>query len=665
MRPGGTLPSAPGAREDTGEGQLPRAPGEPVDGPARPEAARPAAAPVGGSTRRERIREATAAGGLATAPDAFAEDDWQVALSDDPFEVLYLDAAQHARITPDLVRRHHAWIRAFWDERLALLSGPGARQVARKFGGTHASADVVRAHPAATDRALRRLSAEGGIAAAARSLDERRAAIGRERLQPFLEGALLDGELSTVVANSLFEKGRLAGLREDETAETIREALIDAGFTPYGDPAGDSDADRIRSVTWVTDARRDRLDEERSAVRRSLVIPLELAHGTVQTLPELVDYIEAWREESERLLYRGTLGRWIGANLGLPRLEDEAESVREAYADRPGVGLELFTRALAREVGIDAQPRVRAEPARLDLGDVAVGDRIVETLQLVREGSRRAWGDIEVVGDVLGIQIPDTFGVRRDEVEVELATLHVPPGDYAGEIRIHAEGGDVVSVPLTYTVARLDVVVQPGSIDWGTLPYNHERRAHVTLRSQTPGGRLIGTARIAPEHEGLALRGAIDGERNAFQLTLNTASFRAGELYIGSIHAETNSGVFSVPIRFQIELAWRRVALWAAGSAALFAGLFGAARWLFADWIEGARDWTPLPLTEPEAAGLASLLFIGFVVLVLATRWAYRSTRPPSRQPAEDAELAPAAPVYDNAPSERPADAVASPSPTD
>ena len=88
-----------------------------------------------------------------------------------------------------------------------------------------------------------------------------------------------------------------------------------------------------------------------------------------------------------------------------------------------------------------------AEPERLDLGEVAVGDRVIETLQLVREGSRRAWGDIEVVGDALGLQIPDTFGVRRDEIEIELATLHVPPGDYDGEIRIHAEGGDVVSRP--------------------------------------------------------------------------------------------------------------------------------------------------------------------------------------------------------------------------
>ena len=652
-RPGGTLPSArPTPEGEASRGRLPTAPAAPSDASASAPApsAPTVPAPAEGTTRRERIRHATASDGLATAPDAFADDDWQVALSDDPFEVLYLDAAQHARITPELVRRHHAWIRAFWDERLALLSGPGARQVARKFGGTHASADVVRAHPAATDRAFRRLSAEGGIAAAAQALDDKRVAVGRERLQPFLEGALLDGELSTVVASSLFEKGRLAGLREDETAETIREALLDAGFTPYGDPEGESDAERIRSVAWVTDARRDRLDAERSAVRRSLVIPLELAHGTVQTLPELVDYIEAWREEAERLLYRGTLGRWIGANLGLPRLEDEAESVREQYADRPGVGLELFTRALAREVGLDAQPRVRAEPERLDLGEIPVGARVVETLQLVREGSRRAWGAIEVVGDVLGLQIPDTFGVRRDEVEIEVATLHVPPGDYAGEIRIHAEGGDAVSVPLTYTVARLDVVVQPGSIDWGTLPYNHERRAHVTLRSQTPGGRLIGTARIAPEHEGLALNGAIDGERNAFQLTLNTAAFRAGELYIGSIHAETNSGVYSVPIRFQVELAWRRVALWSAGFAALFAACFGGARWVLADAVEDARDWMPLPLIDPEAAGLASLLFVGFMVLVFATRWAYRSTRPPSRRPDEGAAPAPAAPVFSNAP---------------
>ena len=180
--------------------------------------------------------------------------------------------------------------------------------------------------------------------------------------------------------------------------------------------------------------------------------------------------------------------------------------------------------------------------------------------------------------------------------------------------------------------------MQPGSIDWGTLPYNYERRAHITLRNLTPGGRLIGTARIAPEHEGITLQGAIDGERDGFQLTLNTSSFRAGELYIGSIHAETNSGVYSVPIRFQIELAWRRVAMWAAGFSALFAALFGAARLLFADWIPDARDWTPLPPDQPESAGLASLLFIGFVVLVFGVRWAYTKSGRPSQADAHDLE---------------------------
>jgi hypothetical protein len=524
---------------------------------------------------------------------------------------------------------------------VALLSGPGARQVARKFGGVHASADVVRAHSAATDRAFQRLSAEGGIAAAAEAMDARRVTLGQERLQPFLEGALLDGELSTVVASSLFEKGRVAGLREDETASAILGALHQSGFTPYGDPTGDSDADRIRSVTWVTTDKRNRLDEERSAVRRALVVPLELAHGIIQTLPDLIEYVDRWRDESERLLYRGTLGRWIGANLGKPRIEDEAEAVSLQYADRPSAGLELFTRVLIREVGDDPHPRLRVEPERLDLGEIPVGSQDAETIRIIREGPRRAWGTIEVVGDVLGLRTPETFAVHQDEIEIELATLHVPPGDYQGEIVIRPEGGEAVRVPVSYTVAKLDVAVNPQSIDWGTLPYNHERKVHVTLRSLTPGGRLIGTARIAPEHEGLTLNGAIDGERNAFQLTLNTASFRAGELYVGSIHAETNSGIFTVPVRFSIELAWKRVALWAAGYAVLFASAFGAGRWLLAEWVPGYRDWSPLPPATPEAAGLASLLFIGFVALVALVRWTYRKASPPSRDDAPESLSSP------------------------
>ena len=634
-RPDGTLPSAPPEFTPL-DGQLPAAP-EADQTDATPGAETPPAEPLPPSTtRRERIRHVTASDGLATLPDRFADEDWDIALSENPFEVLYLDVEQHERITPEMVRRHYRIIRAFWDSRLALLSGPGARQVARKYGGVHASADVVRAHPAATDRAFKRLSAENGIAAAAEAMDARRVALGRERLQPFLEGALLDGELSTIVASSLFEKGRVAGLREEETAAAILNALHQSDFTPYGDPEGDSDADRIRSVTWVTEEKRTRLDEERSAVRRALVVPLELAHGTIQTLAELIEYVDTWRDESERLLYRGTLGRWIGANLGKPRIEDEAEAVSLQYADKPSAGLELFARVLLREVGADAHPHIRIEPERVDLGEIPVGARAVETLRIVREGPRRAWGDIDLVGDVLGLHAPERFAVLQDEVDIELATIHVPPGDYQGELVIHPEGGEPVHVPISYTVAKLDVTVNPQSIDWGTLPYNHERKAHVTLRSLTPGGRLIGTARLAPEHEGLTLNGAIDGERNAFQLTLNTASFRAGELYMGSIHAETNSGVFSVPVRFSIELAWKRVAMWAAGFAVLFASAFGAGRWLLAEWAPGYRDWSPLPPATAEAAGLASLLFIGFVALAWLVRWSYRKASPPTRDTEPD-----------------------------
>ncbi|MEO0557406.1 MAG: hypothetical protein AAF170_04395 [Bacteroidota bacterium] len=634
-RPEGTLPSAP-PESTPHDGQLPAASqSRQLDEAPQPEASPTEPLPPS-TTRRERIRHATASDGLAALPNGFADDDWEVALSENPFEVLYLDSDQHARITPEMVRRHHRLIRAFWDSRMALLSGPGARQVARKYGGVHASADVVRAHVSATDRAFKRLSAEGGIAAAAKAMDARRVALGRERLQPFLEGALLDGELSTVVASSLFEKGRVAGLREEETAEALLNALLQADFTPYGDPEGETEADRIRSVTWVTAAKRARLDEERSAVRRAMVIPLELAHGTIQTLPDLIEYVDTWRDEAERLLYRGTLGRWIGANLGKPRLEDESEAVSLQYADRPSAGLELFARVLLREIGEDAHPHIRAEPERVDLGEIPVGARTVESIRIAREGPRRAWGDIELVGDVLGLHAPDRFAVLQDEIEIELATLHVPPGDYQGEIVIHPEGGEAVRVPVSYTVAKLEVAVNPQSIDWGVLPYNHERKAHVTLRSLTPGGRLIGTARLAPEHEGLTLNGAIDGERNAFQLTLNTASFRAGELYMGSIHAETNSGVFSVPVRFSIELAWKRVAAWAAGYAILFASAFGAGRWLLADWIPGYIDWSPLPPGRADAAGLASLLFIGFVALMAVVRWSYMRVSPPTRDKASE-----------------------------
>src|SRR5690606_40139488 len=143
----------------------------------------PAPLPEG---RRERIREATAHGGLDALPPSFADPDgdWRVVESESPFERLYLDAAQHARLTPEVVRRHYDLLGAFWKEVVAGLDGPGAARIRGKYGGEARAAEVVRQRARRTEEAYRRLPAEGGLEAAFAGVEARRGGGGRRGPAP-------------------------------------------------------------------------------------------------------------------------------------------------------------------------------------------------------------------------------------------------------------------------------------------------------------------------------------------------------------------------------------------------------------------------------------------------------------------------------------------------
>ncbi|HYG68816.1 MAG TPA: hypothetical protein VD838_14205, partial [Anaeromyxobacteraceae bacterium] len=176
--PAGTLPAArPEAEERPSDAALPPAEAEapqplppppPVAPAEAPEAAPPPEAPPLPEGRKERIREATARGGLAVLPPGFADPDgdWRIVESESPFERLYLDAAQHARVTPALVQRHYDLLGAFWKEVVAALDGPGQARIREKYGGEAKAAEVVRQRARRTEEAYRQLVAEGGIEAA-------------------------------------------------------------------------------------------------------------------------------------------------------------------------------------------------------------------------------------------------------------------------------------------------------------------------------------------------------------------------------------------------------------------------------------------------------------------------------------------------------------------
>jgi hypothetical protein len=649
--PAGTLPAAP--REEEGQpeaAELPltpavvpaEAPAGPAPGAGADDPAAPEAPPLP-EGRRARLREATARGGLEVLPPGFddPDGDWRVVESESPFERLYLDAAQHARIGPALVQRHYDLIGAFWKEVVAGLDGPGQARIREKYGGEAKAAEVVRQRARRTEEAYRRLVAEGGVAAAFADVEARRVAAGRRQLEPSLRGMLVDGELSPLETDALFRFGRQYGLEEPETAALLEAALRREGFSAYGDPRGAALPERLRAVTWVTPERRAALDRHRHEARHGGVRPLKLPDAAIASIEELVAYADAHPERAARRLYDGTFGSWLSGTLGEVRLKDMADEISRGYRSKPAVGTEQFVRVLSAAIGADAAPRLRADRAALALGRLPMGLVVPLPITLHREGPRRAWGEVAVEGALPGLSAPPAFGIEDAEVAVHVDTLRVPPGDYEGALVIRPEGGAELRLPVSYTVVPLSVDLAPSALALGRVPFRATRSKELAVRCAPAGGRLAGTATLDPERPGLAVKGEIAGALSVLKVAVDTAQFEAGDRYEGTLRLDTNAGAFEVPVSFRVEVAWGRVVLWALAFAAVLAAGLGTYRRFAAETAAPLRDFTPDALARTlegrlsaEALLLFALLFAGLVVFGLAARALYRGRRPPeARKP--------------------------------
>jgi len=262
----GQLPS----QEDSGDtGRLPsREKEEGTDGGDGPP---PSENPAEASPRSGRIQRAIDTGGLDELPKDFGnpdDGDWQIVRSGNPFERLYLDHRRQEEITSEMVRRHFELISSFWKNKIQTLDGgreQQARQIRRKYGGPHNDGEVVRGHLEQTKQAYGELKDAEGRNRRYRKLEESRREEGHEVLRPRLEMALRDGVLELPEVEGLFEVGREAGLRNEEVADFLRERLKAEGFESVGEPEGDTFADRLRSVRWMTPEEHQKLEEGRES----------------------------------------------------------------------------------------------------------------------------------------------------------------------------------------------------------------------------------------------------------------------------------------------------------------------------------------------------------------------------------------------------------------
>ena len=159
-----------------------------------------------------------------------------------------------------------------------------------------------------------------------------------------------------------------------------------------------------------------------------------------------------------------------------------------------------------------------------------------------------------------GLTVPDRFHSAAALIEVQLDTVHTRPGEYAGSVVIAAEGvPSPVNVPIRYRVTPLEVTLAPKQIDLGTLGPGEKAATTLRVSTQPAGGRLSGTATLAPAVEGLRVTRTLAGAEAELDVAVEAHGLMPGRRYRSVVTLETNVGVFRVPVRFRVTMPWRVV----------------------------------------------------------------------------------------------------------
>jgi hypothetical protein len=223
----------------------------------------PPSASVFSQTRAERIRASTSAGGLDSVPAGFddARGDWQVIEAASPFERLYLDAAQYARITPKIVQKNYGILRDFWNDKIAAMqTGAAKTQILLKYGGVHRNEEQVRSYPRELKKAAEKLLAPNGIRICHDELETERRAVARARVEPLMDLILVDDSLEPAETKGFFRQAVAAGLQLEEAAQLLHETILQRDFHPVAQPEGDTLPAQLGSVQWLSRARMERVE---------------------------------------------------------------------------------------------------------------------------------------------------------------------------------------------------------------------------------------------------------------------------------------------------------------------------------------------------------------------------------------------------------------------
>lgn len=562
------------------------------------------------SKRRDRIRHTTAGGGLVAVPDDFA--DWDSVLSEDPFEVLYLDHEEEQRVTPDLVQRHFVLLSSFWQKRIDQIH-QGKHGIVVKYGGPFQSDKLVMSYPNRLRESAERLSSTEGIENERGYIRAARKRTGAEAIDQVMWRAFADGTVDQDESRNIFAAGRHAGLRDDEIAESLQDAITKNGFVPNSTPKGDTIVDRLQSVSWTR--RGD----------KSAVDALKFSNGRAASLAELVDLCDTFPDEAQDHLYSGYLEKWLTGTMnhaGLARTAREAKK-RSTTGRRD---LELFVRELCRQADREALPRIVAMPPICSLGSFPIGATARSSVQVAAEGRTYAWGKIVKNPALPGLRVPTEFDTGNGVIELLLDTLTVPAGTYESTLSVQPEGGPASEIRVQYSVLALALSVDHPKVDLGAIPFGDSRAQKLTLVSTPAGGRLTGTVAIAAPRAGISIQHTPLSEGSDIELAVDTRELTAGQSYHAVIRVESNAGILDVPVSFKVLVAKETAIAWSVGSSVVLGAAMWFARTTMASADRALTDWYVKFQDTPEliSFGIAASTL---ALTVYGTMQAFRNRR--------------------------------------
>ncbi len=582
-----------------------------------------------GGSRADRIRRATARGVLGGHVPAPYEDkndeDWKTVLSDDPFEVLYLDPRQPGAIGPAVLDDRRQTLYTFWKQKedVRNRNAGGQRDRINQLYGFDVGkyADLV-------DRAYRRLAEPGAVAREAQAIDDARRRDAEIKLRPVIRSCLADGLLTAEETETLLQEGEAVGLTREETADYLSRVLSERQFTAREAARGDALSAVLLSTEWVSAERRarDAAAAARAAERARTrdVTPLKFRHGAARTLEELLDLCDRYPDEAAGYLADGILEPWLAGAAGEAGAASTAKRLRSPFPAMQRHALELFARALAGPLGRPTAPVLTAQPPECAFGAMPQGALRTMRVEFSREGRPFVWGTARVEHEGRGVTVSRTFEDaatgRPPVVEVTVDTVDTPPGEYGTTVIVEPAGGARLTVPVRFAVVPLALTPDRPAVDLGTIPFGQTRSATVHVGITPNGGRLVGSVALGEARNGVTLAGDVRDEGGDAVFTVDSRVTGPGVQYRSVLIFETNAGVVRVPVTFRVRRAGTEAGFWAAGGAAVGGAGMWAARHLLLPGQGWHLSYSWLPHAPSVVAAGLTLWVVGVVTRGLVRR---------------------------------------------